>query len=272
MNNNQRNNPFINQNTFLDANAPVVMSNVFFGMGIKKKLGVPVSSRKFYKLTVSVFKDINGNGKQDKDEAGLRNVLVNIKPLEKDTSAQATYASMRDNGEHFITNDDGKITYSNLPKGTYIAKVVPLTENGGFFAGNEQTIKIDGNKDIMMPLNQGVQLTGILVAERDQNAADYDKKIDLSKIRVTVQDSSGKKYSTLSNMDGRFSIKLPAGVYQVSINENALPDNFELEQKQMTIEMITVSDNYNITFFIKERQRKKNIKRFDSNGNLLPSN
>jgi hypothetical protein len=272
MNNNQRNNPFISPNAFQGTYTPVTMSNLFFGLGVKKKLGVPVSQRRFYKLAISVFKDINGNGKQDREEAGLKNILVSVKPLERDTTAQATYAGMRDNGELFITDADGKVVYNNLPKGIYNVKIVPLTENDGFFAGSEQVVKVDDNKDLMMPLNQGVQLGGLLVAERDQNAADFDKKLDLSKIRITAQDSSGRKYSTLTNIDGRFSIKLPAGIYQVSMNENALPENFQLDQKEMTVEMITVSDNYNITFYIKERPRKKNIKRFDSNGNLMPNN
>ncbi|MBC8052828.1 MAG: hypothetical protein H7Y13_07170 [Sphingobacteriaceae bacterium] len=275
MNNNQRNNPFINQNSFTtnltDPNQPVVLSNLFFGLGIKKKIGVPVSAKRYHKLAVSVFKDLNGNGKQDRDEQGLKNVLVNIKPLIKDT-ALTNYSGLRDNGEHFITNEQGKVAYNNLPKGSYIVKIIPLSENGGFFAGNEQIVRIDGNKDLMMPLNQGVQLTGILVAERDPTAADFDKKVDLSKIRVTALDSLGKSFTSLTDKDGRFSMRLPAGVYQLGINENALPDNFELEQKQTTIEMITVSDIYNITFFIKERKRKLNIKRFDSKGNVIENN
>lgn len=271
MNNNQRNNPFINQNSFNDINHPVVMSNLFFGFGIKKKIGVPVSPKKYHKLAVSVFKDLNGNGKQDRDEQGLKNVLVNIKQLDKDTSL-TNYSGLRDNGEHFITNEKGKITYNNLPKGRYLIKIVPLTENSGFFAGGEKEINIDGNEDVMMPLNQGVQLTGALIAERDQTAADFDKKLDLSKIRVTALDSLGKSFSALTDKDGHFNMRLPAGVYQLSINENALPDNFELEQKQTTIEMVTVSDVYNMTFFIKERKRKINIKRFDSNGNLIENN
>lgn len=268
MNNNQQNNPFISRTGFNDNNQPVVLSNLFFGLGIKKKIGVPVSARKYHKLSVSVFKDLNGNGKQDREEQGLKNVLVNIKPLIKDT-ALVNYSGLRDNGEHFITNEQGKVAYNNLPKGSYIIKIVPLSENSGFFAGNEQVVKIDGNTDLLMPLNQGVQLTGVLVAERDPTAADFDKKIDLSKIRVSALDSLGKSFTTLSDKDGRFSMRLPAGVYQLGINENALPDNFELEQKLTTIEMITVSDIYNVTFFIKERKRKVNIKRFDSNGNVI---
>ena len=88
------------------------MSNLFFGFGIKKKIGVPVSPKKYHKLAVSVFKDLNGNGKQDKDEQGLKNVLVNIKQLDKDTSL-TNYSGLRDNGEHFITNEKGKIQRCN---------------------------------------------------------------------------------------------------------------------------------------------------------------
>lgn len=271
MNNNQRNNPLLNQQGFTENTQSIAMSNLFFGLGVKKRIGVPVSAKKYFKLVVAVFKDLNGNGKQEKNEPGLKNVLVNIQPLIKDTALINT-SGLRDNGEHFITNENGKVSYTNLPKGNYIVKIVPLTENGGFFAGNEQVIKIDGNKDVLMPLNQGVQLTGMLVAERDVTASDYDKKADLSKIRVIALDSLGKAHSILTDKDGRFSMRLPAGVYQLSINEKALPDNFEVEQKSTTIEMISVSDSYNVTFFIKERKRKINIKRFDSSGKLIENN
>ncbi|MBC7912812.1 MAG: hypothetical protein H7Y07_01700 [Pyrinomonadaceae bacterium] len=268
VNSDQKNNPFINLDAFQNNNNPLSVSNVFFGLGLKKRLGVPVSAKKYYKLGVSVFKDLNGNGKQDKNEPGLKNVLVNIKPLAKD-STRFSGSGMKESGEHFITDAQGKIAYNNLPKGSYNIKIVPLTDNEGYFAGSEQIVNIEKDKNLLMPLNQGVQLTGIIMPERDPTAVNYDKEVDLSKIRIIALDSLGKNYSTLTDKNGRFSMRMPAGIYQISINENALPDNFELDQRLATIDMITVSDIYNITFVIHEKKRKINTKKFDSKGNVI---
>lgn len=272
MNNSQKSNPFISLDEF--SNNPYqafTSSNLYFGFGIKKRIGVPVSSKKYHNLSVSVFKDLNGNGKQDKNELGLKDILVNIKTLSKDTS-QNYYSGIKENGENFITNELGKISYKNIPKGTYLVKIIPLTENIGFFAGDEMLVNMDGDKAVPMPLNQGVQLTGGLLVERDEASANFGGNFNLSAIRVTATDSLGKSYSSLTDQNGRFSMKLPAGVYQLGINEQGLPDNFELAQKLLTIEMITVSDNYNVAFYIKERKRKVNIKKFDSGGNVIENN
>lgn len=265
---NQKNNPLINSTDFMEGNQVFGSSNLFFGLGIKKRIGIPVSGKKYSKLTVSVFKDLNGNGKQDKNEPGLKNVLVNIKSLTKD-STQYRSGGLKETGDHFITDGQGIIQYANLPRGQYLVKILQLSEESGFFANNEQIITVDKDKDVLMPLNHGAKLSGSLVAQRDPSSIDYGKNVDLSKIRVTAVDSLGKNYSTLTDQDGNFNISMPAGVYQININEGALPDNFELEQKFAIVEMFSVSDIYNVTFFINEKKRKINIKKFDSNGNII---
>ena len=267
INNNQKNNPNIIQNPDLERITPSMgFSNLFFGLGIKKALGVPVSGKKYLNLTIEIFKDINGNGRLDKNEKGLKNVLVNIRPVVVDSNASTR---LNEVGENFVTNDAGVVVYKNLPKGAYRISINPLSETGGFFAGNEQIVVLEKDLKYPMPLNQGVHLTGILAVERDQTAADLDKRIDVSNIRITAMDSLGKTYSTLTDKDGRFTLRLPVGVYQVSLNESALPDNFELEQKRIIVEMLTVADNYNITFIAREKKRKINIRKFDQQGKLI---
>jgi hypothetical protein len=270
INNAQKENPLVNLTEFRDIDQPISSSNLFFGFGIKKRLGIPVSGRKYQKLRVSVFKDLNGNGRQDKNEAGLKNVLVNIKPVRD--SLQRGWSEPKETGEDFITNEDGLVTYKNIPKGIYKISIVPLASLNGFFAGNEQAVMVDKDLTFAMPLNKGVQLTGGIIVNRDVTAADFDKQIDVSKIRVTAMDSLGRTFSTLTDNGGRFSLRLPGGVYQISINEKALPDNFDLEQKRITVEMFTVAENYNVTFLLEEKKRKKNIKKFDQDGKLIETN
>lgn len=271
MNNNQKTNPVISYTDFSNSHQLFSSSNLYFGFGVKKKIGVPISAKKYYDLSVAVFKDLNGNGKQDKNELGLKDVLVNIKPLSRDTSLN-NYTGIKESGEGFITNELGRISYRNIPKGAYLVKIIPLTDNVGFFAGGEILVNMDGNKMVPMPLSQGVQLAGGLVVERDEASANFGANLNLSAIRVTATDSLGKSYSSLTDQNGRFSMKLPAGVYQVIINEKALPDNFEVQQKLITIDMITVSDSYDLSFYIKERKRKVNIKKFNSDGTLIENN
>lgn len=49
------------------------------GFGVKKQIGIPIPGKKFYSVRVIVFKDINGNGKQDRNEEGVENMLVSIR-------------------------------------------------------------------------------------------------------------------------------------------------------------------------------------------------
>ncbi|WP_207427934.1 SdrD B-like domain-containing protein [Pedobacter sp. SYSU D00535] len=268
INNNQKNNPFINLDNVEAFDQSMSTSNIFFGFGFKKRIGVPVSGKKYKALKVAVFKDLNGNGQQDKNEQGIKNVLINVKSLNVD-STDNSQSRLKEIGENFVTDQQGKIAYNNLPKGEYKITLVPLSENSGFFAANERILSLKDDETVLMPLNQGVQLTGILMAQKDVVSADYERSVDVSKIRVTAIDSLGKIYSTLTDGNGRFVLKLPVGTYSVSVNENVLPENFELQQKRIVVDMLTVADNYNITFNMLEKKRKLNIKRFDQQGKVI---
>lgn len=272
--NNQDDNPFINNqdNEFGAMNAgSMSSSNLFFGFGVRKRIGIPVSGKKYHKLTVDIFKDLNGNSRKDKNELGIKNVMVNIKVLDADTS-NFNSSRLKDLGENFVTDGNGQVNYKNLPKGLYRISIMPLSEVNGFFAGNDQIVKVEKDLSYAMPLNQGVSLSGMVAVERDPTIADIEKKIDIGRIRVTALDSVGRSYSTLTDAEGRFNFKLPAGIYQISINEGALPDNFEIDAKRISVEMLTVADNYNITFFVREKKRKINIKKFDQQGKIINSN
>ena len=272
-NNLQRDNPFVSlQQTDMGYIMPTVSSsNLFLGLGIKKKLGIPISGKRFNKLTLAIFKDLNGNGKQDKNEPGIRNVLVNIKSVNSDSTSQYS-DRLKEMGENFITDRSGQIVYKNLPKGIYKVSLIPMEETNGFFAGNDQEIKVEKDLTIAMPLNQGASLSGVLSVEKDPTVADLQKDINIGKIRVTAIDSAGKAYSTLTDNGGHFNFKLPVGVYQISINEAALPSNFEAESKRITVELLSTTDNYNITFIVREKKRKINIKKFDQQGKAIKSN
>ena len=271
LNNTQRENPLINLDLIDNTDRLMqysTSSNYFFGFGVKRRLGVPVSRKKYYKLKVSVYKDLNGNNKQDKNESGLRNVLVNIKSLELDSVALTNFG-FKDVGESFVTDEEGNILYKNLPKGRYRVSIIPLSETNGFFAGSEQNIIVDNDTQVYMNLNQGVQLTGNLMINRDVNAVDFDKMPDISNIRITAMDEAGKTFNTLTDHNGMFSLRVPVGVYRISINEKALPENFELEENSIVLEMTSVANNYNIAFIANEKKKKLNIKKFDQKGNEI---
>jgi hypothetical protein len=62
---------------------------------------------------------------------------------------------------------------------------------------------------------------------------------------------------------------VPAGEYRVTINENAIDDRFELEQKMFRLSVTARSENYYVTFLAREKERKLKVKKFRSDGSVL---
>ena len=117
-----------------------------------------------------------------------------------------------------------------------------------------------------MALSKGVKLSGGILIERDKYSNEGNE-LDLSRIRITAIDSSGKTYSALTDKNGGFTLYLPTGRYTLAINEAALGDHYACMQSKISIDLTKpIVDNYSITFNVTERKRKMEIKKFGANG------
>lgn len=231
-----------------------------FGFGVRKTLGVPVPGKKYGTARIVVFKDANGNGKQDKDEDGIPNVLIHVKALRlfgrTEDSTQVLF------GEDLVTNEKGEVYYENIPAGVYSIRPTSLTGQSEWMDGAAQELTIDSKQTVLIPLNRGVKLTGVLYVAREKYSD--ETPIDVGRIRVTAVDSSGKAYSVLTDRKGEFAMYLPTGVFMVTINESALGEKFILQQNRIVLDLTKVTGTYKISFNAVEKRRKMDIKKFNN--------
>ena len=90
-----------------------------------------------------VFEDLNGNGEQDKDEPGVRGVLVT---LTNETQSAAPGAPLYEDTD--TTGADGGYGFQNVPVGRYTLKLKPPAE---FAAPSATTVVVKENQVIGVP-------------------------------------------------------------------------------------------------------------------------
>lgn len=253
-------NPVLNGITGEETFEPVENADFNLGFGVKKQLGVPLPGPRYISTKVIVFRDMNGNRRQDAQEDGVENILVTIRP--KRLEGGDTLAYNRVHGEDFITDRKGEVYYDNISPGSYYITMSSLVAQGDWFTAEEQEVIIRKGEPVFLPLNRGLRLNGIILVDRDKYSGGGDGAMDLSRIRITAIDSLGRTYTCLSERDGTFNMQLPMGKYTLSANESALGDGFVFLTNRIEMDLTRYVETYSVTFNVVERKRKVEIKRF----------
>ena len=115
---------------------------------------------------------------------------------------------------YFMTADllsdfNGTVTYENIPEGFYLLEYFPVSKIEGAFSTDEtmQLVKIDKDKNIEIPFTENNLIFGNIILNRSKLS--NLGNIDISNIKITAEDSYGKKYSALTNASGEFKIYVP---------------------------------------------------------------
>lgn len=245
------------QNPTATESAVTSTSNRFltFNAGAKKDFVIPLLKKKKQSFMVDfvTFLDVNGNGKRDKNEDLLKNVVIKINEYE------------------IITNEMGRATIMHLPKGKYKISPISLENLEGWFPMQRDSQFITTDEEITIPFIRGIRVYGNISLQREKYSPGSDQPIDLSRIRITVFDSVGKAQTTLTGPDGNFQFYLPIGKYIVTLNEDVLSERYKLSQNNLEIDLNKDLDNLYVSFFLVERQRKLNVKKFGENGSTNSS-
>ena len=258
-------NPLLDDRPTKDAFQPISNTDLSIGFGVRKQIGIPVPGKKFTSTTIVVYKDLNGNHKLDKNEEGVTDMLINIRPMSFTGDNSDTLNMNRAHGEDFITDNKGTIVYENIPAGSYMIKCTPLVNQGEWFDANNGEYQIDKKGTIYLALTKGVRLTGSLLVQADKYS-NQETSLDINRIRVTAIDSAGKTYSALTDKGGNFQMYVPTGLYTISINETALGSNYEMLQNKVEVDLSYFTENFSLTFNAVEKKRKMNIKKFNLKG------
>ncbi|MDN6289719.1 MAG: hypothetical protein L0J63_05440 [Tetragenococcus koreensis] len=170
-------------------------NNYQFRIGIKKYF-IKTTASGNHKVNLQLFHDKNFNGIFDADEIAMANEVVYL------------------NDFIAITDKNGKVTFQNVPKGSYKLKV---NETQGLRLRRDPVIVVESNENLKLGLVKNNKVTGKLVEVRQK----YDLlETDVRGVVIYAKDSQGEVYSTVVNQNNEFEFFLSSGLYTIYIENN----------------------------------------------------
>ena len=211
---------------------------------IKKFTSAVPFFKKYSTLTIKLFKDKNSNRVWDDGEEPVRNASVNV------------------DGYYLRTNRSGETRLVNADRKTYWLDFKSVNNQIGWRAEKllSDSINLSQDKEIILPFFTSKTITG----EVTYSSAKYtnNSKVELNGITVTAVNTAGEKFTTITDSDGKFHFNIPPGEYQVSVDNAVTGSRFYFE-KSMTKANILEQENAHVTFQLRERERRMNIKKLD---------
>lgn len=242
--------PLGNVNDFgTQAFNPFSQSNAFLRFGLKKTFNLKKPGKKSHDLEVVVFKDLNGNNVRDQGEEFEKNVIVKVK------------------GQALMTDEDGVVYFRNLPEGNYVVENELLSNTEGWFKSKGIEVELNSDQAVFIPLKRGVQISGSIILQKAQYSALGEGNMKLNGIRVTATDANGDTFTGLTDLSGVFRLYVPFGTYTVRVNEQAIDSQFEFAQSSYTLDVNNLGGNYQMAFYLIEKRRQLNIRKFDNDNN-----
>lgn len=239
-------------------NEKETFSASYFEMRIRKSFNFNQPKYQYHNVKYYFFKDLNGNNIKDNDEPGIKDVLLSVQK-DNDLIESEEYNT----ASHFMTMDllsdiNGYIRYDNIPNGFYSIEYKAIGQMEGAFSSENSVEKIYISKDevFYIPFHENNKIFGNIILNRSKLS--NLGIIDHGNIKVSAEDSKGKKYSTLTNANGNFTIYVPnVDRYTVRVN-NIYFENFELEQNDYKVQLNGYKQ-FEINFIFNEKKRKINF-------------
>jgi hypothetical protein len=209
-------------------------NNFQLSIGIEKQFGA-LFNKKTKKLELSYYEDANGNGKKDDEELLAKGVVVAL------------------NGQPAITNDEGKVKYTNLKEGDYN---MAIKSSNGWSLQNPVNVRVHKNLKLEIPLIKTKVLKGAVVLIKDRF---IKENVVLSGIVIEAIGIAGKPVETLTNENGEFYFYLPPGKYTVFVKSKNPAFSILNETEEINL---TGGDVKPVIFKYKNESRKVDVKRF----------
>ncbi len=234
--------------------------SLYLEAGIRKELNFAHPRVSYHNLSIILFKDINGNYKQEPNEPGIRDVIVTL--IKERTLNEEDIPGDVGNIE-LMSNYLGKVEFTDIPNGIYKVQFTPIGKEVGTFTKSteELTINLKQNTTEFFPFVEKNKVFGKIVLNRSRLSG--LGKIDLSNVRLTATDSHGRSFSTLTNGNGEFTLFAPiTDEYIVNIN-NIFYENFDLRQNNFVVQFNGYKQ-FEVNFVFDEKVRRINFAATDS--------
>ena len=219
--------------------AQTTNSNFNLNFSLKKDFGIPIPFVDKTAATVKfvAFLDLDGNGKRDKTETTLENVVVKV------------------NKKEVLTDINGEAIISNLLINEYDFDAFSLENLNGWFPNVEPKVLIQNDDVVYVPFVRGIKVYGDVVLDRQKIAVADEGPMDLSRIKISA--TKGEKvYSALTNNSGRFEFYLPFGDYVITMDEAILNNRLQITRNNIPLKLKSSQDGVYVSFYIIEKRRK----------------
>ena len=243
------------QNRQDSRDASQTYQTLYLEAGVKKEFNWSHPRIKYANVNFVFFKDYNGNGKQDSNEPGIKNVLV---LLNRQFSPEQGFIPGDVSSIELLSNNLGKVMLENIPAGVYTISYNPVGKDAGTFskAEGDLNINISKSETIYLPFVEKNKVFGKIILNRSRLSG--LGKLDLSNVRITATDSQGRSYSTLSDKEGAFTLFAPiTDEYILTIN-NIYYENFDLRQNNFRVQFNGYKQ-FEVNYVFDEKVRRINF-------------
>ncbi len=241
-------------------NGVETFQSLYLEAGIKKEINFAHPRVRYCDLTISIFKDFNGNYKKEPNEPGIRDVIVTL--TRENTNSNERIPGDISNIE-LMSNYLGEVSFTDIPNGRYKVQFTPIGKDVGTFskATEELTINLQEDKTEFFPFVEKNKVFGKIILNRSRLSG--LGKVDVSNVRITATDSHGRSFSTLTNSNGEFTLFAPVtDEYIVTIN-NIFYENFDLRQNNFVVQFNGYKQ-FEVNFVFDEKVRRINFAATDS--------
>lgn len=190
-------------------------------------------------IRLLLFYDVNGNGIFDETDSLASNRIVMIDKVS------------------FMTRKDGTVEYKKVPYGEYALEV----PGQGWMARIEPSLQLQQKElKIAIPLQKTERVRGRVRYEYDERTS-VDFILRLAGVEFTLT-GNGLNRKVLTNAEGKFTVFVPAGDYELVMDKSGLPDqvNTSFEKEKIRIEPSQTLELPDV--ILKVEQRKIEVKRF----------
>ena len=177
---------------------------------------------------------------------------------EGDTPAEGRIVSI--GGVSFISNRKGEVEYKKMPYNDYSLKI-PLQD---WYAVAPAFVTIGERRTtLQIPLQRTGKVTGKLYYNYDARLSEeFAEKYGGLRMWATATD--GRKIEALTNANGEFTLFLPVGEYEISVDANSLTKNVYTDFEPQTVTVVADKTTEMPAIELKIKQRKIEVKRFGS--------
>jgi outer membrane protein OmpA-like peptidoglycan-associated protein len=228
---------------------------IYLETGIKKEFNWSHPRISYNDVTFVFFKDFNGNGAQDPNEPGIKNVLVNV---QRQLSPNIGFIPGDVTSIDLLSDDFGKVSLEKIPSGIYTIQYNPMGKDAGTFskAFGDIEINIKKSETQYFPFVEKNKVFGKIVLNRSRLSG--ITRLDVSNVRITATDSQGRSYSALTDKNGEFVLFAPVtDEYILTIN-NIFYENFDLRQNNFMVQFNGYKQ-FEVNFVFDEKVRRINF-------------